>query len=241
MRRLLALALAGALASALAATAGAPLRAQVPDATRIPAARPQADTRAAPAQQTAPARDTARATPHRPREEGARRISPAGAALRSMIVPGWGHAAVGAYTRGAFYVLADAAAAWMLFKTSVFLDRARSLEGRRVEDVRRRLAEQGITDPDSILAAIDADPAVEDARALVDSRQGQLEDWVALGAFLFLLGGADAFISAHLADFPAPVAVAPGAGGRVELRLSVPVRLPGESATAPAGARRPGR
>lgn len=233
------LALAGALGCALA-HGGAPLRAQVPDTAHTPAVRPRADTAAA-APEAPQARDTAQAQPRRPREEGARRVSPGGAFLRSMIVPGWGHAAVGAYTRGAFYVVADATAAWMLFKTSVFLNRARALEARRVEDARRRLAEQGITDADSILAAIDEDPAVEGARALVESREQQLEDWIALGAFLFLLGGADAFISAHLADFPAPVAATPGAGGGMELRVSVPLRLPGEPATTPAAARRPQR
>lgn len=237
MRHLLALGLAGTLAVSL----GTSLHAQVPDTIRTRSVRSHPDSAAAPPPQGAQAPDTAGASTRRPRQKSLPRVSPAGAALRSMIVPGWGHAAVGAYTRGAFYVLADASTAWMLFKTWVFLDRARGLEARRVEDVRRRAAAQGITDPDSILAAIDEDPTLQDARALVDSRRGQLEDWIALGVFLFFLGGADAFIAAHLADFPAPVAVNSGPDGRVELRLSVPLRLPGGPATAPAGARRPGR
>lgn len=167
------------------------------------------------------------------------RVSPLGAFLRSLILPGWGHAAVGAYARGGFYVLADASTGWGLFKSSTFLKQAHELEARRVEDVRRRLTADGITDPDSVTAAIDGDNGVRDARDLVESRREQREDWLALGIFLLFLGGADAFVSAHLADFPPPVAVTPRPDGALELRLSIPVALPGEAASARAAARRP--
>jgi len=60
----------------------------------------------------------------------------------------------------------------------------------------------------------------------VASREDQQEDWAALGIFLLFFAGADAFVSAHLADFPTPITIdaAPLPGGRVE--VSVGVALP---------------
>lgn len=214
---------AALLALALGAVTPLPLPAQRPDTSR-----------AAPAEALPQERE---AGPARKPEGGQTRVSPAGAFLRSMIVPGWGHSAVGAYTRGAFYVVADGAAGGMLFKTLTFLRRAEELEARRIDNVRRRLAVQGITDPDSIAAAIDEDGEVQGARALVESRKQQRQDWLALGIFLLFLGGADAFVSAHLADFPPPVGVTPRGDGSLELRISVPVSLPWERASAPGGVR----
>jgi hypothetical protein len=64
-------------------------------------------------------------------------------------------------------------------------------------------------------AAIEADPRAADARARLEAREGQVEDWVAMGIFLTFLSGADAFVTAHLRDFPDPVdvVVSPTPGG----------------------------
>ena len=50
----------------------------------------------------------------------------------------------------------------------------------------------------------------------------QFEDWLALGIFTVLLGGADALVSAHLQDFPDVTLTPTDDGGRMELRVSVP-------------------
>jgi hypothetical protein len=63
----------------------------------------------------------------------------------------------------------------------------------------------GLTDEGEILAAIQQDEAVQDAAILVDAREGQREDWVALIIFSVLLSGVDAYVSAHLQDFPDPI------------------------------------
>ena len=68
-----------------------PLAGQVPDSLR-------AATEVAQAQDSL-LRDTSR------------RISPRSAFIRSALVPGWGHAGVGAFVRGAFYFSAEAASA----------------------------------------------------------------------------------------------------------------------------------
>ena len=61
-------------------------------------------------------------------EEGGVGITPRGAMLRSFLIPGWGHAALGSYNRGGFYFLAEALSGWMLVKTGRSL---RSAKGRR--------------------------------------------------------------------------------------------------------------
>ncbi|NIP56752.1 MAG: hypothetical protein GWM92_12635 [Gemmatimonadetes bacterium] len=154
-------------------------------------------------------------------------VSPGGAFLRSILVPGWGHAAVGSYTRGGFYFLTSGGTFWMIFKTSRFLgaarDRVDAVEGL----VEAGLAARGVTDPDSITATLESDNRVAAARDLEEVRSQQMEDWIAFGVFWLLLNGADAFVSAHLADFPEPIEVEtsgiPGPGGRMEVKVSVPV------------------
>ena len=154
-------------------------------------------------------------------EEGGVGITPRGAMLRSFLIPGWGHAALGSYNRGGFYFLAEALSGWMLVKTGRSL---RSAKGRRdliEEEVEARLRAAGIVDPDSIAPIVDEDPAVEEARGLVDIRSQQMEDWVAVSLFIVFLSGIDSFVSAHLADFPAPLSIEAVPGKRSELRFSV--------------------
>jgi hypothetical protein len=150
-------------------------------------------------------------------------ITPRGAFLRSILVPGWGHAEVGSYVRGGFYFAAQSATVFMIVKTHSRLARA----GDRLElmelVVRRRLEASGTTDPGALETAVGQDPLVEDLRALESSRSEQRQDWMALGIFLVFLGGADAFVSAHLADFPAAVEIVPTPGGGLEIGFSVPV------------------
>lgn len=159
-----------------------------------------------------------------------RGVSPGGAFLRSMLIPGWGHAAVGDYVRGGFYFAAEAGTGWMLFKTLSFLDAAREKRDALETDARARLQARGIMDPDSVTTLLEENEALQAAESLVRAREAQREDWLALGIFFLLLGGADAFVSSHLAGFPQPVnidaALAPGAD-RVELTVSVPWNGPG--------------
>ena len=154
--------------------------------------------------------------------------SPGGAFLRSLVVPGWGHAAIGAYGRGAFYVVTESATAWMLIRTRLRLSEARDRVATRERVVRASLEAEGVTDPTELQTRIAADPGVSAAGALVESRESQQEDWVALGIFLMLLSGADAYISSHLAHFPDPieVGVVPAADGGIALAVKVPVRGP---------------
>ena len=160
-----------------------------------------------------------------PIDSGPGRVSPRGAFFRSSLVPGWGHAEVGAFARGAFYFTAEAASGLMIFKTHTRITRTRSRLDLRENVVTARLVAEGITDPVAIENALASDPEIEDLRALEATRIGQREDWIALGLFLMLIGGADAYVSAHLADFPTAVVIDPGLTGGMQIGLSLPVNF----------------
>jgi len=182
-----------------------PAEAQVPDSLAAPSAV-----------QGEPA-DTAPAV--------TRRMTPRGAFIRSALIPGWGHAEVGAFARGGFYFAAEAASAFMIYKTQT---RIRSTDERltaRADLLASRLAAEGVTDPLEVEAALAEDETYADLTALRETRADQREDWIALGLFLMLIGGVDGYVSAQLADFPAAVVVDPAPDRGLEIGLSLPVNF----------------
>ncbi len=147
-----------------------------------------------------------------------------GAFIRGVVLPGWGHTVSGATGRGAFYFGAESLASWMLFKTWRRLDAAREqaslLEGRRTAELEAR----GITDLDEIEQALADDEEIARLRGLVSAREDQREDWLAPVIFIMLVSGVDAFVSAHLQDFPQPLTIeGDPSTGRIEARIRVPV------------------
>lgn len=164
-----------------------------------------------------------------PEERAIEGVTPRGALLRSFLIPGWGQAATGSPGRGGFYLLAEAGSMWMLVKTQGHLRFAADVRRAVEQETRARLVAQGVP-ADSIRLRVDADEGVLAARGLEESRKQQREDWVALGLFVLLLGGVDAFVSAHLQDFPEPLTVEPvigETGTRLEVGVSIPWRGPG--------------
>lgn len=151
-------------------------------------------------------------------------ISPAGAFLRGAIIPGWGHTTTGSLTRGAFYFSMEALAGWMVFKTHRRLGVAQDQATVWEERVTAELMARGITEFEQIEAGLESDEQVARFRGLVDARKEQREDWLAVAIFTLLLSGVDAFVSAHLGDFPEPLTIEgdPG-GGTVEVAFRVPV------------------
>ena len=165
------------------------------------------------------------APPEPAADSAASRPSPAGAFLRGALVPGWGHTVSGAHARGAFYFGVESLAGWMLFKTIRRLGAAREAQALWEKEVSARLEAAGVSDPEELAAALEAHEEVAGARGLVAAREEQREDWVAVAIFTLLISGVDAFVSAHLQDFPQPLVEAgpgPGGGGvAVGLRLPV--------------------
>lgn len=152
-------------------------------------------------------------------------VSPGGAFLRSALIPGWGHAEVGSYVRGAFYFTFESLVTFMLFKTQSRIELARERNLLVEEAATARLLAAG-ADPATIEEALAEEEDVEDSRGLVEARRGQREDWLALGLFLLFLGGADAYVAAHLAEIPAAVQIQGNPTGRMEIGVSVPVGFP---------------
>jgi hypothetical protein len=134
---------------------------------------------------------------------------------------------VGAYVRGGFYVAVESAAAMMIFKTQTRLKRTRDRLAMMERVVTEQLIASGVTDPTSIEAQLSGNEVIEDLRSLEVTRSEQREDWIALGIFFLFLGGADAYVSAHLAEVPAALEVEGTASGGVEVGFSIPLGLPG--------------
>ena len=122
-----------------------------------------------------------------------------------MVVPGWGQAAAGSPGRGAFYFTVQSVTMWMILKTNKLLGSASDILDMRRLDASERLMADPLVDPVDLAAAIEADLPVLSALELEEIRRQQREDWIAFAVFFLLLGGADAFVTAHLADFPEPL------------------------------------
>lgn len=148
---------------------------------------------------------------------------PAGAFLRGALIPGWGHAATGSLTRGAFYFGIEAAAGWMVFKTWRKLGVARNQVAVWEDRVTARLMREGITDQEEIDSRLEQHEEIARLRGLVDARTEQREDWAAVAIFFLLMSGVDAFVSAHLKDFPEPLTVEGDPGGIVSVAFRVPI------------------
>jgi hypothetical protein len=170
-----------------------------------------------------------------PLQEVALPISPRGAFLRSLVLPGWGHLAVNAPGRAGFYMAAQGGTVWMLGKSILRQRSASRFRDAEFDLVQDELRARGIQSPDSLRLLTAQDPRVERWDDLVDIRGEQVEDWLALGIFLSLLGATDALVAAHMADYPEPLRfsvtprLGPGASpGGWELRLRLPFAVPGD-------------
>ena len=152
-------------------------------------------------------------------------VTPSKAFLRAVLVPGWGHASIGTHTRAGFYFALEATTAYGLLRTQTRLNEVTARADFRESVLREDLAAQGIVEFDEIESALEADARLDNLRDLEDSRRQQREDWAALGIFLLLLSGADAFVSAHLQDFPEPIQIEamPVGNGRIEVGVRIEV------------------
>ncbi len=114
-------------------------------------------------------------------------LSPGGAFLRSLVVPGWAQSELGARTRGAFYFLVEAFSIFMIARSQIRLDHTRS-----------------------------AEPWNE---GLIESREQQREDWIAIAVFTAFFSGADGFVSVHLYGFDDVTSIEPEVSAAVSFSI----------------------
>jgi hypothetical protein len=166
-----------------------------------------------------------------PEDSVRRGIKPGTAFLRSVLVPGWGQFSAGAKTRGMLFIALQGSSYFMLGKTLAKLTDARRVEDERVaivsDSIRAKMArdpqlDSALTDPLKFNAAVDTTETVEDIRRLIDSRLEQRQDWIAYTIFFTLASGVDAFVAAHLADFPATITTRPAPAGGMHIQVEVP-------------------
>ena len=111
----------------------------------------------------------------------------------------------------------------MVFKTWRKLGVARNQVALWEERVTARLMSEGITDQEEIDSELEQNEEISRLRGLVDSRSEQREDWAAVAIFFLLMSGVDAFVSAHLQDFPEPLTVEGDPGGTISVAIRVPI------------------
>lgn len=146
------------------------------------------------------------------------RVSPRGAFLRSLLVPGWGQAKLDRGTAGAIFILTETLAAVMAVKSARQLDRAKDARGDSLF-VGYELGSDGtpvLDDQGNPVQIFEADPLAGRVR----SRRQQLEDWLAILVFNHLFAGADAFVAGHLGDIPRRLTMRPTVDG-LELSASI--------------------
>lgn len=154
-------------------------------------------------------------------------LNPRTAFIRSMIVPGWGQFSVGAEKRGIVFVALQGASWYMLVKTHGKLGKARDREETRFGFLTDSLTalipqDSALKNPVEFNRRIDADSTLALQRALVASREEQRQDWIATTIAITLAGAVDAYVAAHLADFPA--VIVPRPNGALQLQVNVPLK-----------------
>ena len=121
-------------------------------------------------------------------------ISPTGAFLRSLVLPGWGQARLNRNVTGGLFVAFEGLAAAMVWKSQWQLEFARA------------------------------------RNKFVTEHRQEREDWITLLVFNHLFSGAEAYVSAHLYDYPVGLKLellpgrAAGVGVTMPLRLGPPRR-----------------
>jgi hypothetical protein len=167
----------------------------------------------------------------------ARGLAPGTAFYRSLLVPGWGQASVGAYLRGGTFFALQTSSAYMMLKSMARLGEARQVEDRHIASARdslRLLMDEDtaqkriLSDPRIFQLAVDSTPSVRRIRGLVNSRRNQRQDWITYTIVWTLASGVDAFVAAHLADFGATINAIPRSTGGAQLLINVPLGRPRE-------------
>lgn len=177
-------AFAAAIALAVAVLLGLPVRLAAQDSAAV--VKPDSAAAAKP--------DSARAAiPDSGAVDSSRAPSPAGAMIKSLLIPGLGQITLGRKLTAAVFVAFEGAALAMVLKSQRELSDAREASG-------------GVETP------------------LVIEKSRKREDWLVLMGVNHVLSGLEAYVSAHLWDFPGELQIQALPGG-VRAAASIPLRL----------------
>jgi hypothetical protein len=150
-------------------------------------------------------------------------ISPRSAFFRSLLLPGYGQIGLDRSVAAGVYALTEAVAVGMARKSVLDLREAkRAPIDSTVASYRRDPATgQPLTDPETG-QFIPESFVFNDLGGRVRARRTHLEDWIAVLIFNHLFSAADAFVAAHLWDFPAQVGASVVPGREARITASIP-------------------
>jgi hypothetical protein len=80
-----------------------------------------------------------------------------------------------------------------------------------------------LSDPAAFDDALLEYPGLANARGLASSRRRHRQDWIVYTIVFTFAGAIDAYVAAHLKDFPGDFTAAPAPGGGATLQMSLPV------------------
>jgi hypothetical protein len=158
--------------------------------------------------------------------------SPRAALVRAMLVPGWGHLYTQEYTRGAVYFAIQSTSWFMLGKTIRRLNEVADREDRlrvlAADSLELEMAAdpelaEALEDPDAYEEALLTYPGLRNARNLARARRQQRQDWITYTLFFTFAAAVDAYVTAHLKDFPTDIIAEPTVGGQFDLGVRIPV------------------
>jgi hypothetical protein len=157
-------------------------------------------------------------------------LLPRTAFIRALILPGWGHFSMSETGRGVTYAVLQTASWAMLVTTMHRLGEVRDIERGLVrlaaDSLDRAMAADSalarrLQSPVAYEEALLTYPGLRDARALARSRQRHRQDWIVYTMVTTFAAAIDAYVTAHLADFPAEI-TASRSGSGVYLGVRVP-------------------
>ena len=158
--------------------------------------------------------------------------TPRAAFVRALLVPGWGHAYLGETRRAVAYGALQTTSWFMLVKTLSRLgdiqERDDALTALARDSLNAAMAADSVLarqleDPDRFETALLTYPGLENARNLVGAREQQRQDWIVYTSFFTFVAAVDAYVTAHLKDFPADISTSRSADGGVSIGVRLPV------------------
>jgi len=172
----------------------------------VPASVPaqQVDTTKSVADTTRRTPASARVVPSAARARFTPPLTPRGAFLHSLLLPGFGQARLDRGSSGALFASVELAALVMIRRSSADLREARRF---RVDTLPAEFTVSGgsLQPTGTLLPRFTDD--------LIRTRRLHVEDWLAAIAFNHLFSAADAFVSAQLWDVPVQITAMPTATG----------------------------